>query len=194
MLVWLRRDAWGLESVEEVSGEEFAAKYWHKPGWLTLTAPDNRRFLTDRHDEWLESDAWGAEREDTGCIRKADPNQKSVPCLFDFKTHTYIYSFDFLPEKVTWLIGLSDNDHARFFTVENESGHVAHPVIYSATRRFPEWWWGHFYRPEVWLASILAVLMFREIFRMRKFPRESSASRAFSWRLQRPGAKLTSHA
>jgi hypothetical protein len=29
-------------------------------------------------------------------------------------------------------------------------------------RRFPEWWWGHFYRPEVWLAITLsAVLLVR---------------------------------
>ncbi|HYF50243.1 MAG TPA: hypothetical protein VEJ63_12610 [Planctomycetota bacterium] len=26
-------------------------------------------------------------------------------------------------------------------------------------RRFPEWWWGHFYRPEVWLAIILGGLL-----------------------------------
>jgi len=29
-------------------------------------------------------------------------------------------------------------------------------------RRFPEWWWGHFYRPEVWLLLALSfVLLFR---------------------------------
>lgn len=26
-------------------------------------------------------------------------------------------------------------------------------------RRFPEWWWGHFYRPEVWLATALSGLL-----------------------------------
>ena len=29
-------------------------------------------------------------------------------------------------------------------------------------RRFPEWWWGHFYRPEVWLFAVLSgVLVWR---------------------------------
>ena len=26
-------------------------------------------------------------------------------------------------------------------------------------RRFPEWWWGHFYRPEVWCALVLTALL-----------------------------------
>ena len=26
-------------------------------------------------------------------------------------------------------------------------------------RRFPEWWWGHFYRPEVWCAILLTALL-----------------------------------
>ena len=26
-------------------------------------------------------------------------------------------------------------------------------------RRFPEWWWGHFYRPEVWLFALLSGIL-----------------------------------
>lgn len=26
-------------------------------------------------------------------------------------------------------------------------------------RRFPEWWWGHFYRPEVWLLIVLSLAL-----------------------------------
>ncbi len=34
---------------------------------------------------------------------------------------------------------------------------VAHfgNVLHLFRRRFPEWWWGHFYRPEVWAAIVL---------------------------------------
>lgn len=27
-------------------------------------------------------------------------------------------------------------------------------------RRFPEWWWGHFYRPEVWAFGIMTLALF----------------------------------
>jgi hypothetical protein len=32
-------------------------------------------------------------------------------------------------------------------------------LSYLWDRRFPEWWWGHFYRPEVWLAIVLSGLL-----------------------------------
>ena len=34
-------------------------------------------------------------------------------------------------------------------------------------RRFPEWWWGHFYRPEVWLATGLSVALIWRTVRAR---------------------------
>ena len=37
-------------------------------------------------------------------------------------------------------------------------------------RRFPEWWWGHFYRPEVWLAIGLSVLLIWRAARSRRAP------------------------
>jgi len=41
-------------------------------------------------------------------------------------------------------------------------------------RRFPEWWWGHFYRPEVWLSIVLSgLLVWKFITRALRF----SASR-----------------
>ena len=31
-------------------------------------------------------------------------------------------------------------------------------------RRFPEWWWGHFYRPEVWITIVLSGVLLLRIF------------------------------
>jgi WD40 repeat protein len=30
-------------------------------------------------------------------------------------------------------------------------------------RRRPEWWWGHFYRPEVWAAVVFGLLWLRRV-------------------------------
>jgi len=35
-------------------------------------------------------------------------------------------------------------------------------------RRFPEWWWGHFYRPEVWASIALGVMLLLRAFRARR--------------------------
>ncbi len=45
-------------------------------------------------------------------------------------------------------------------------------------RRHPEWWWGHFYRPEVWSALIFGVLLVLNIFRERNLKRAGKAGRA----------------
>ena len=45
-------------------------------------------------------------------------------------------------------------------------------------RRYPEWWWGHFYRPEVWSALVFGVLLVLNIFRERRVKRAEKAGRA----------------
>jgi len=39
------------------------------------------------------------------------------------------------------------------------------------TRRFPEWWWGHFYRPEVWLLPLWLGLIVWTIRKDRAVPK-----------------------
>jgi hypothetical protein len=41
-------------------------------------------------------------------------------------------------------------------------------------RRYPEWWWGHFYRPEVWLLIIFGSLWVWQIIRWFQRRRLSS--------------------
>jgi WD40 repeat protein len=42
-------------------------------------------------------------------------------------------------------------------------------------RRHPEWWWGHFVRPEVWIAAISGILLFRRYRRAQRLKRQPSA-------------------
>ena len=43
-------------------------------------------------------------------------------------------------------------------------------------RRFPEWWWGHFYRPEVWLFITLSgILIWRFVMARKRSGRDARA-------------------
>ena len=48
--------------------------------------------------------------------------------------------------------------------------------VYS--RHFPEWWWGHFYRPEVWLALGLSAALGWRAVRARKIKTGREAPRS----------------
>jgi len=52
------------------------------------------------------------------------------------------------------------NDNDTLFMYED-----ATELEYVYKRRHPEWWWGHFYRPEVWLAIIFSSLWLWRIVR-----------------------------
>ena len=42
-------------------------------------------------------------------------------------------------------------------------------------RRFPEWWWGHFYRPEVWTAIVLSGVLLLQLIRRARTTSQSKA-------------------
>jgi hypothetical protein len=55
-----------------------------------------------------------------------------------------------------------DNDSLQFGYFSFLSNNLNDPVLSKLStyhRRFPEWWWGHFYRPEVWCAIVLTALL-----------------------------------
>ena len=62
------------------------------------------------------------------------------------------------------IAGFLDNDHLCMQIFYGES----HPqMVAYLTRRFPEWWWGHFYRPEVWLALAFGVATLVSLFKTK---------------------------
>ena len=67
-------------------------------------------------------------------------------------------------------------------TISFDYGEVGEPSSSGrAHRRFPEWWWGHFYRPEVWLAITLSgLLIWRAAKSRRAYVARSSGSRTTS--------------
>lgn len=50
-----------------------------------------------------------------------------------------------------------DDDTLVFVRVEGERDDEIAGVVWR--RIYPEWWWGNFYRPEVWLAVVCGVYL-----------------------------------
>jgi hypothetical protein len=56
------------------------------------------------------------------------------------------------------LAGFATGDDLVIYNTDIQN--PAKPTLASVYhRRFPEWWWGHFYRPEVWALIVFSVLL-----------------------------------
>jgi len=71
----------------------------------------------------------------------------SEKLLFILSEQPIAVAYFLTDDRINVVTEMSDNDFSSWQFVEYH-------------RRFPEWWWGHFYRPEVWLAIIFGVLWF----------------------------------
>jgi hypothetical protein len=86
-------------------------------------------------------------------------------CNFTYVTNGEVELFRFPKGKYTYLIPvhLADNDTLVFRGYTSKTVKPPYDLV-TFHRRFPEWWWGHFYRPEVWLAIALSgVLIWRGV-------------------------------
>ena len=69
-----------------------------------------------------------------------------------------------------------DNDTLEFAReVLTKDYELVHNVIYTYKRRFPEWWWGHFYRPEVWLFILLSAALLFVAIRNRRSAKKNNS-------------------
>lgn len=67
----------------------------------------------------------------------------------------YAYEFDYWEGNPQTPNRFLDNDTLEMFLAKGNNPFEYYRAIYK--RRFPEWWWGHFFRPEVWLFLALTV-------------------------------------
>lgn len=144
-LIFVHRSAW----VPEKNANAIEAL----KGPLTAHSPDHTRtFLLAYHPD--------------NCIYAgSDPNPEQV--LFKFSLHDSGLGLESHRTPLHYAAGFIDEDRCVlvFLENENEMYRIWH-------RRFPEWWWGHFYRPEVWAAGLLALVwIFKAVyFIQRKYP------------------------
>jgi len=59
--------------------------------------------------------------------------------------------------KLSFPVFFRDNDTLVFVRVEGERDDEFVGIVWR--RIYPEWWWGHFYRPEVWLAVVCGMYL-----------------------------------
>ncbi len=131
MGLWMLRDPW-VEVADTPANR-------HDEVLARSDSPDGRRWLEwglssfnalEIRENWLWLPA-GAE--------KAGPLWRNAKYIYDgpvgFRGEDVI---------ICWNCQLRDNSGA------------SKRVVFH--RRFPEWWWGHFYRPEVWLTVLLGTL------------------------------------
>ena len=159
-LCFVHSNAWAPESTTMSSLDEVATRF---PGWVTKSvlertrSPDGTRcFSTFTNDRKLYGNGTG----------------------FNFSRYDYDSDLKFVLGQATasspthYPLGFVDDDHC-IMMMSIVTGHEM-PVYHAFRvwyRRFPEWWWGQFYRPEVWLgivfAGVLGVKFVRAIWNLR---------------------------
>lgn len=120
--------------------------YFERDWTQRLNAPDGRRILTDLR--WLGGPA------DLGNTRIVDEKGKTI---YDFGIRLFDKRF-------------GDNDTILCVLARDKVEYELY------RRRYPEWWWGHFYRVEVWVTVVCGGgLIWRLLQRKRKSSVEKNA-------------------
>jgi hypothetical protein len=147
MGVWFRREAWVLERVE---------------------SPGTGNIITEHHE--LMPDGLRrlkTQKEVSPYIASAFPSQDLF--IVDERTNRELYRFEGRNKWFSKSGGVSDDT----FSVTGWSDQAKRNFYYR--RRFPEWWWGHLYRPEVWVFAITTLAL---LYRALKAWRTRKASHA----------------
>ena len=127
--LYVDRSPWILEArtYTEAEYKELVPKEWFKREDLYLTPDKTRRYTS--FEEYGQPTLYGFRDEQTN------------EWLFNFK----------LPG--TRSDGFIDDDTFKLSSGEPALG--TEFKFYFLRRRFPEWWWGIFYRPYLWVAVLL---------------------------------------
>lgn len=152
--------------------------YSWEAGWEPLTLEESiairdrvQRGSTTNKDVMLTPD--GTRNFKTVTIPFPNPSYggpKDIPGIYDLNTNKLLYDLTAVlgTRKAG---GFLDND--RFFMYEyKQNGDEVIFTYHIAYRRFPEWWWGIFYRPFFWTAFISFVLFIADLI---KFSRKRRA-------------------
>ncbi len=157
-LCFVHTNAWAPENAT-MSWAEMEARF---PGWLNKDvrerqrSPDGTRCFTGfTNDRMLYGNGTG----------------------FNFSRYDYDSDSKYVmgqaddPSTTHYPYGFVDDDHC-IMAVSIRKSPVRFRVWY---RRFPEWWWGQFYRPEVWLGIAFALVLSVKLVRAIRHHRTSRA-------------------
>lgn len=158
MAVWINRAPW------QVQKETFPIKEF-RPQAGTVS-PDGRRALRRKV-------SWGY---GPLMLFEITPDEKLSDTRWYFGSKEPLCEFDAGSAND---FAFTDDDTIAFsvwkITQQNQTEEASKQmVIYK--RRFPEWWWGHFFRVEVWLFALTGIaLLLRGIRSIRERKRRVSA-------------------
>jgi hypothetical protein len=150
MWTWTCRDPWQrLRDDKQPDPTRFRAVAELFPN-LSDYSPDGTRIFA--HAAFIEA-------------KICDRNAVAYPSIYVFPKDSG-QSYGFIDDNTIVRDNVTDAEW-------HESGHGStrdHKYEYVLyRRRFPEWWWGHFYRPEVWLfAALSGVLIWRFVSARRR--------------------------
>jgi hypothetical protein len=134
VLAWTRHEAWLLD------GRPFAYQPDERAAVRTamaMTSPDGTRCF-----------------EPGSPIRMVEPNTGALVYNFMAATNDFVRKTG----KGIAVDGFMDDDTVVFALIPTMSfGKPDEGLVFR--RRFPEWWWGHFYRPEVWALLVLTCVL-----------------------------------
>lgn len=136
MTVWMNRAPWKLRNSEAIQPESYSSH--------SAFSPDGTRIVHAR--------AWGGELVVLDVLPGVTPDE--MMCLAYEKNYLYEFKEYGFPQNVKFI----DNDTIEFDThllATNDSPQVR--VTFE--RRFPEWWWGHFFRVEVWFFVLTGIAL-----------------------------------
>jgi hypothetical protein len=150
VLVWLRREAWIVVPLDRKNEYAVSASDGSSEP-LRFQTPDGSRFIKSFEREKI--------------IKHYLETKEAV--IWDTRTKKplYVWSgiglqhegiFSKLP------VHFIDDDHLCV-----QWGNLDSSCLFVLERRFPEWWWGHFYRAEVWGLMILSGVLVWRFWRRR---------------------------
>lgn len=132
---------------------------------------------------WAHRNSWyayGAPREisASGSNYIVSPDISRVINIFNDQNYCAIYARENFPHTQIELHTIRQEVVTHAFFVDDEtillgSGYVDktathRPIYQEYRRRYPEWWWGHFLRPELYAGLALVLALILRAFRARR--------------------------
>jgi hypothetical protein len=156
-LVIVRSNAWTPEP-KPLTPDEFEARF---PGWL-------QECLKEKPRKHLKSPD-GTREMSTASMDNSihvSGNMRYEGLLFDFTIRDFDSDLKFNLGTAT---DATPIHHAIGFVDDNNCvmlifGRDRTPYFRIWHRRYPEWWWGQLYRPEVWAAIVLGAVLLWKVF------------------------------
>lgn len=140
MAVWTLRHPWEISRVQS-DLSYIRPDFWFGSAWARFVSPDHTRYF-DAHDGGT-------------AIYRFEVNSQISERTFE--ESQLVWDFSWAKDNPGWPIGFIDDNTFVFDRFGPESEELSSSKYVVWRRRFPEWWWGHLYRPEIWISGLLGL-------------------------------------